>query len=727
MYYTKDINSDNYEIKYMNSYFFIIDSNNYNSVKSNLYGYICNENGIYTRNNYVEDCTTNNPFGAYIFIKKNNATITIEQDYYGSYGLYVFKANKYFAISNSFFLLSEYVSNKYKLSLNNDFFNCLLVNDLCSMSISETPISEIQVLKNNEYIVINDDQIHIESKAYQENCISLDSTEAFHILDQWFLKWTSIIHNVYKNTTNVTFDLSGGFDTRMILSLLLNSNVKLEDIIIKSTNDGLNNHDEDYRIASKIANDFNFSLNTNEDKLLSNKINLPVIVGVMHSFLIKLGFHKEMYIKNQIYENTRILISGCNGESVRGYPNKNVEDYSKTYVQRALPLDWNVRNKVINSIKKLWDHDISYLANKFNLNKNEKILTTFFYNSVRAKNHYGKAMVEAFGGNIINLAPCMDPMLSQLKRDDSECKDETLLMSIIFTRYCPKLLSYPIEGGRHFSVEANNRALELCNKYSFIKKNIETKKNFLIDKLDLSNINNNDFSIKKYDILNIDSFFQKLFTSNKVTNDFINFYSLSTYYYVLNDSKNRKFHPSKHLFTGIALSKVISDIYSYDKCVYNSFADFFNNIKKTDLYQEKQEFYYKETMARIDIMSEYPTDFEIKRLTNDVFVSQPSWIQKNGKGIILETKSSPINISIFSTTGGKIKLRLMGIDKKDANNGERIPLWVDYTLLKINNEILLKKVTPCWHNKHVTFEFTLLKGQINNISILWNKHEIKYP
>ena len=54
---------------------------------------------------------------------------------------------------------------------------------------------------------------------------------------------------------------------------------------------------------------------------------------------------------------------------------------------------------------------------------------------------------------------------------------------------------------------------------------------------------------------------------------------------------------------------------------------------------------------------------------------------------------------------------------------------IDYKVstIKINNEILLKKVTPCWHNKHVTFEFTLLKGQINNISILWNKHEIKYP
>jgi len=76
-----------------------------------MYGFIVSRKGIITDNyyknlGYYEDPE---PLGAYAMIRKIGDKIIINQDYIGSYGIYIYenqnKGNFYF--SNSFFLLLE--------------------------------------------------------------------------------------------------------------------------------------------------------------------------------------------------------------------------------------------------------------------------------------------------------------------------------------------------------------------------------------------------------------------------------------------------------------------------------------------------------------------------------------------------------------------------------------------------------------------------------------------
>ena len=54
------------------------------------------------------------PQGVYIMIRKIGKEIIINQDFYGSFGIYIYenKNENYLALSNSFFLLQEYLVKK---------------------------------------------------------------------------------------------------------------------------------------------------------------------------------------------------------------------------------------------------------------------------------------------------------------------------------------------------------------------------------------------------------------------------------------------------------------------------------------------------------------------------------------------------------------------------------------------------------------------------------------
>ena len=121
-----------------------------------MYGYSISKYGILTDNYYkkIGEYKEPEPQGIYIMIRKNMNEIKINQDFQGGYGLYLYenKDKKYFALSNSFLLLEEYLIGKQNLSLNKDYADNLILSELCSFSLEETLINEIKQVPTNSFI-----------------------------------------------------------------------------------------------------------------------------------------------------------------------------------------------------------------------------------------------------------------------------------------------------------------------------------------------------------------------------------------------------------------------------------------------------------------------------------------------------------------------------------------------------------------------------------------------
>ena len=165
-------NIDNYKTirfhnnKIIEENFFLIDSNNLNKIDSHMYGYTVSKEGILTDNFYkkIGYYKQPEPQGVYIMIRKHGNEIRIDQDFNGCFGLYIYenKDTKYFALSNSFLLLEEYLIGKQNISLNRDFINNFIVTNSSSPSIFETMIKEIIKIPPNSFILIN-----IEKKSFK--------------------------------------------------------------------------------------------------------------------------------------------------------------------------------------------------------------------------------------------------------------------------------------------------------------------------------------------------------------------------------------------------------------------------------------------------------------------------------------------------------------------------------------------------------------------------------
>ena len=68
--------------------FFIIDSNNLNSVKQRLYGFTLQNDEI-IQDKQMNDDISLKSFGSYVFVNVTDDNIIISQDFNGCYGLYV--------------------------------------------------------------------------------------------------------------------------------------------------------------------------------------------------------------------------------------------------------------------------------------------------------------------------------------------------------------------------------------------------------------------------------------------------------------------------------------------------------------------------------------------------------------------------------------------------------------------------------------------------------------
>ena len=215
-------NQKGYKNNLIKENFFVIDTNNLKSVKSHMYGFSVSKTGILTDNyfkkkNYTEDLE---PQGAYIMIRKNEEEIRISQDYFGSFGLYLYenKNKDYFALSNSFLLLEEFLVGKQNFSFNKVFADNFIITPFCSPSINETMINEITKLPSNAVIIINikKREINFSYIDYKENTIPIESEEGLKLIDRWVDKWGFIIRSLKKQNNNFAFDLTGGFDTRVV-------------------------------------------------------------------------------------------------------------------------------------------------------------------------------------------------------------------------------------------------------------------------------------------------------------------------------------------------------------------------------------------------------------------------------------------------------------------------------------------------------------------------------
>lgn len=550
--------------------FFIIDSKKLKSVENSLYGYCIQDSSIVKNFNDLDENKIDGN-GVYIYIKNDGKNITIKQDYIGCYGIYLYQNDDYFALSNSFQYLVDYIKKHYPISFNQDYANALLCTGLCAMSYSETMINEITMIDRCAVVEIDitTKKINYSYINYEEQTIEPDSEEGLKILDNWHNKWVSIIRNT--SNKNMQFDLTGGMDSRIVFLLLLNSGVQHDTVLINSVNDTLHSHKEDFEIATEIANKYNFKLNnTNDINSSITKFSEKDLLNI--SFYTKLGFHKKMFPST----NTGIYrIGGHCGGMLRNFLIETEETYISNTIKyaniRYRKSSKKTREMLLESTKKILRTSFEQIRKKYKTIDNKIIKDMeagrFLYKETRNRNHFGKILAESQMMGVTLLCPLADTQLLKLKTNSQNCQDYNLLITLILSRFSD-LLEFKFEGGRFIEESTIEYANTINNKYPFTKKDIIT--------VPVTETSVNTDSIKDESYVNDNSYnlMVKIFHSKPVKKLFKSLYGCHTYWKIDRICKREKFQPLRDVYSAISIYKAVQDV------------EISKNISKDDIIEQ---------------------------------------------------------------------------------------------------------------------------------------------
>ncbi len=127
--------------------------------------------------------------------------------------------------------------------------------------------------------------------------------------------------------------------------------------------------------------------------------------------------------------------------------------------------------------------------------------------------------------------------------------------------------------------------------------------------------------------------------------------------------------------------------------------------------------------GRIDIKNFGAKDNEVEVLENsdgDARVTQPKWFTNNkGIGTQIQSKKGNIHLKIKCIKDGKLRVALRGVDFRDDYDN-RLPIYVKYTKLMIDDEDAIKQPEFVWHNEPFNHEINVKDGQTVDIVVEWS-------
>lgn len=689
--------------------FFIIDSSNINSIKSKLYGF-CIHDSNFIQNQDISHDFNFLDYGVFINVNVTDDEIKIYQDFNGSYGIYLFKQGDYFAISNSFWKLVEYLKENYQLSVNMDFTKSVFLRDnLYALSFKDTFVNEIEIIPRNIIFHINKEthNFYLEEIDYEESSIELNSKEGLELLDNWFNKWVNILRSLKEKTNNLSFDLSGGMASRVIFSILLNSNIDLNKVQINSLTNPFDNHEKDFEIASQIADEFNFKLN--EDFSLETIPFKELDTIIDSSTYIKLGFSNKFSYNFSKYKEPVYSFNGRGGSIFKGLPTVNKNQFPEVFIFSTIQNMFLTESSV-----NLIEEDLNNIEKSFSEDK--EWLTWRYFKEGFSRNYYGKDAVEDYFSNKISLSPFFDPILNKLKLTTDEYNDRKLLLILILSRYCPKLLDFKFEGD-NFDYQTLEYVKSINDILPYDKNTYEIISGPELKTNDLNKVNTHNQE-------ELNEYLKKVFYSADFKNKFIEKLSFDIYYSFIEEFETRESYPMKYASPAFSLVKIFDDVEgSHFK--YSKISEWIKNYVSENDENDNTDFILSNLLkfnrARIDIKNEgnETNNIELLEYSDDNMLLFKNW-NKNitGSGVSIGSQKNELTLKIKCINDGILKIFLKGPDCRDKNR-EKVSSYIDFTYLSVNDKLLLDSRKLVSFEDYNVSEINVKDGEILDIKIKW--------
>lgn len=100
-------------------------------------------------------------------------------------------------------------------------------------------------------------------------------------------------------------------------------------------------------------------------------------------------------------------------------------------------------------------------------------------------------------------------------------------------------------------------------------------------------------------------------------------------------------------------------------------------------------------------------------------IYKPDWLNDgSGRGTVVESSEGFLDLELKCVNSGLLKIWFRGIDYRDKNKN-RFPICIDYTNIKINNDIILEKNKLTNHDEAFFYQKNVEDGEILKVHVKW--------
>ena len=249
---------------------------------------------------------------------------------------------------------------------------------------------------------------------------------------------------------------------------------------------------------------------------------------------------------------------------------------------------------------------------------------------------------------------------------------------------------------------------------------LDSKEN--ADFLNLNDSTNNfeelslEYNLKEY--LDIKKF---LFEEASVNNNFIEPYRLKDYLnYVSKSNLGNDINIQEASFNELVK---INQSVAMNKEFLDEEREKLENELNSPYFNENAEFLIKYLESRIDIKNYGNETNNIVILnSNDptLNITQPTWFNnKKGIGSVITSVKGDLILSFKCINKGKLSIGFKSIDYRDKKRNP-VPIYIDYTEVVVNDEIIVDESHVVWHNTPLIFEKEVEDEEIVTIKVKWN-------
>lgn len=716
-------------------HYFCIDAANARDAVPRLYGYALLGSRLIDENSYTPaDADLLDGTGMYVCVQKTDTELIIRQDFNGSYGLFVYRDGDTWAIGNSYQYVVDHVRGRHPLTMDRDCLLHMFGMVVCSMSFGRTPMTEITRLPRDSavHIDLTSGTLSFSRIDYAEGTVPLDSDEAAHIADAWLDRWTALYRALYAQTHNITAALSGGFDSRMSFMTVLVSGIDLNGIRVRSFDDGLHTHSEDYVIASEIAARFGFELNR-------DPFTGPVLHHSQRDIVNmiaygKLPFHKEMYYRTELYPNRAFLIPGAGGECLRGCYRGPSEALYGMFSAPCDNYDAPLADELKRAVTSIMDDASAAVRERYGLAAGDPEAGPAIFRDVRCRNHSGTMQVDDFHAGIYNLSPLLDPMLYRLQIDTPECPERKLLFAFLFARYCPALLDFRFNAGWTFDPAVIDYANRLNARHPRRPTDVPP---VTVDLPAISVPEGDDNP--PLSAADMDRFLMRVTDSTACRKLFGTAFDTRLYDFARYRTEVSAFYPLRYVNTVLSAVQTLQDLdfnrralageAPEERAPYEMLSAFAadGTAYKNEYAVLKRLAPFIACRADITVSGGSAPRIELTDCSDPgVLCSRPAFLQKDGSGLMLTSDSGALDAKLHVTDGTRLQIAVRGMNVPDGNGG-RVPYRQQLECVELNGEPQPGVPVRVWHDRPLRLRCDVRPGDTLTLRLRWTPCRYKAP